>query len=317
VPFLLSKGYRVFRFDYFGHGCSELPPGKHDQNFYVTQIVEVLKALNLYDLPKTVLAHGGGGCISVCFVSAHPEHVRNHILLSPAGFVESAALNCFTCCPCLGDCYVGMKFPARGMILSAVDRQNRHPEEAKFVRAQLANQFNNHPGFFTALFLALTHLPLGNVERQARVIGERKEIRVLAVWGDRDGEGGWGTPIAHAQRYRAAIPQMEMVTVKGGHHFFMIEDATEVNTAIGEFLAKDAAAAGSVASASAIAAEPKPQEMKEAKPEEKRAETAPSKPEAALTLEPAPVPAQASQAVPAPVAAAADSASGEAMVSRA
>jgi len=238
VPFLVGKGYRVLRFDYFGHGCSELPPGQHDQVFYVSQIAEVLKALNLYEVPKTVIAHGGGGCISVLFVSSHPESVRNHILLAPAGFVESTAINCFTCCPCLGDCYVSTG-TARSLIFSAIDRQNRHPEEAKWIRTQLDHQITNNSGFFTALFLALIHLPLSDVQRQARMIGELKDIRVLAIWGDRDGEGGWGTPIAHAKKYQSAIPQMELVTVKQGHHFFMIEDVSVVNSAIGDFLSKD------------------------------------------------------------------------------
>lgn len=156
------------------------------------------------------------GCISVCFVSAHPQSIRNHIVLAPAGFVENAALSCFSCCPCLGvlslsvslsvsiccslclvhlsvplplsvcvtvclgliscvkgDCYVGMGCTARSMIMSAIDRQHRHPEEAKFIRQQLDHQISNHPGFYTALFLALIHLPLRDASRQARIIGTR------------------------------------------------------------------------------------------------------------------------------------------------
>lgn len=80
---LCAAGFRVLRYDLFGHGFSDRPKlPRYDKRFYDTQLTELLGRL---DIPHPILVVGTsqGGSIGACFASEHPGRVKKLALLSP------------------------------------------------------------------------------------------------------------------------------------------------------------------------------------------------------------------------------------------
>lgn len=83
IEALTGAGFRVLRYDLFGHGSSDRPKlPTYDRRFYNTQLDELLRRL---DLSKPVLLVGTsqGGSIGACFTAENPGRVRKLALLAP------------------------------------------------------------------------------------------------------------------------------------------------------------------------------------------------------------------------------------------
>lgn len=83
VPALVEAGFRVLRYDIYGHGFSDRPKlKKYNRNLYDRQIVELLKALKI-NKPVHIIGTSQGGSIATYFTAIHPEKVKKLALLSP------------------------------------------------------------------------------------------------------------------------------------------------------------------------------------------------------------------------------------------
>ena len=80
---LTAAGFRVLRYDLFGHGFSDRPTRPtYDRHFYNVQLAELLSRL---DIPHPVLIVGSsqGGSIGACFAAENPGKVKKLALLAP------------------------------------------------------------------------------------------------------------------------------------------------------------------------------------------------------------------------------------------
>lgn len=84
APALGALGYRVLIYDLYGRGYSDRPAGLQDSTFFLRQLNELLDSQEVTgDL--TVFGYSMGGAVATCFAAAHPERMREMVLLAPAG----------------------------------------------------------------------------------------------------------------------------------------------------------------------------------------------------------------------------------------
>lgn len=80
---LADAGFRVLRYDVFGHGFSDRPKLRtYDRHFYDVQLAELLRRLDISD-PVLVVGTSQGGSIGACFASENPGRVSKLALLAP------------------------------------------------------------------------------------------------------------------------------------------------------------------------------------------------------------------------------------------
>ncbi|WP_238366317.1 alpha/beta fold hydrolase [Mesobacterium pallidum] len=81
---LAEAGYRVLTYDLYGRGLSDRPPGRQDRAFFLGQFEELLENQGLKS-PVLLVGYSMGGAIATTYAAAHPERVRQLVLLAPAG----------------------------------------------------------------------------------------------------------------------------------------------------------------------------------------------------------------------------------------
>lgn len=83
IDALADAGFRVLRYDVYGHGYSDRPKlRKYDRELYDEQLVELKEKLNITE-PVYMIGTSQGGCITTYFAASHPEEVEKVALLSP------------------------------------------------------------------------------------------------------------------------------------------------------------------------------------------------------------------------------------------
>ncbi len=78
---LAHKGLRVVRYDQFGRGFSDRPPGAYDRAFYRRQLLELINKLKLGKVH--LVGHSFGGALAVDFAAHHPGLVKGLVLIAP------------------------------------------------------------------------------------------------------------------------------------------------------------------------------------------------------------------------------------------
>lgn len=81
---LARAGRRVLVYDLYGRGFSDRPQGAQDAAFFVTQLRELLADQGVTE-PVTLIGYSMGGAIATAYAEAHPERVRDLVLIAPAG----------------------------------------------------------------------------------------------------------------------------------------------------------------------------------------------------------------------------------------
>lgn len=83
IDALVDAGFRVLRYDVFGHGFSDRPVFKaYNRDLYDRQLVELLDRLSVTD-PVFMVGTSQGGAISAYFTAKHPGRVEKLALLAP------------------------------------------------------------------------------------------------------------------------------------------------------------------------------------------------------------------------------------------
>lgn len=81
---LTALGFRVLTYDLYGRGFSHRPSGRQDAAFFLRQLNDLLTQQEVRG-PVTLMGYSMGGAIATAFAAAHPDRVRQLVLLAPAG----------------------------------------------------------------------------------------------------------------------------------------------------------------------------------------------------------------------------------------
>jgi pimeloyl-ACP methyl ester carboxylesterase len=79
---LAESGFRVIRYDLYGHGLSDRPDVAYGRDLFVGQLAELLDSLEVTG-PVDVAGVSMGGAITAAFAAEHPERVARVVLVDP------------------------------------------------------------------------------------------------------------------------------------------------------------------------------------------------------------------------------------------
>lgn len=193
VEGLAALGYRVLTYDLYGRGWSDRPAGDQDAIFFLEQLEELLADQRVGD-DLTLVGYSMGGSIATCFAAAHPDRLRQLVLLAPAGVGNTGdrLAGFVRKTPILGDWLMHMTFPARHRRGTEAERAlpSAVPDIVDRQQAEL-----DWRGFVPAVLASLRGILGRTLESEHRRI-HTAGVPVLAVWARKDDV----IPVAHMGR---------------------------------------------------------------------------------------------------------------------
>jgi pimeloyl-ACP methyl ester carboxylesterase len=180
---LAALGYRVLVYDLYGRGYSDRPEGVQDGAFFERQLLELLEDQKVGD-DFTLFGYSMGGAIATYFTAAHPDRVRQLVLLAPAGMGDGLrGLRKFiTDTAVVGDWLMLALFPRQTRKAARSDRALPSSVDG-IVDLQLREL--SYSGYVAAVLASLRGILANNMQDAHRAI-HKAGIPVLAIWGRDD-----------------------------------------------------------------------------------------------------------------------------------
>ncbi|MFF1272550.1 alpha/beta fold hydrolase [Streptomyces marokkonensis] len=222
VPHIEADGFRTLTYDLLGYGLSERPVDRDTSVAAQTDLLEHL--LDALDVDRAVVvAHDIGGAIALRFAVAHPERVRQLMIIDSVSYDSWPSPTWRKIIDENPDDFTGMSQDEFDTLLT---RQ----------LGMTVTDTSLMTGRVLQAYLAPHRSALGRVsffEHQVRHYDskyteeisddlERLTMPVRILWGEED---QW-QPLHYAERLCGSIPHADLVTVPGAGHFLM-EDAPE------------------------------------------------------------------------------------------
>lgn len=225
VPHLRSAGFRVVRFDLFGHGLSDRPAVGYDFALFLGQVLEVLDSIRA-QRPLTILGHSFGAAIAAAIANERPASVKRLVLVAPLlDFMASSFWPRAFALPGIGDTLM------RWIGLPALERRRKRRYAAigadhltpRFVAEARAS------GYAEALASMFANRTLGDQSEHYRRLrlGER-EIVVVAGAADRV------IPLSDVARVRALLPHHTYVQIADAEHNLLLTHPEFVAAALAQ-----------------------------------------------------------------------------------
>jgi pimeloyl-ACP methyl ester carboxylesterase len=223
VPHLRSAGWRVVRYDLFGHGLSDRPRVAYDFDLFLGQALEVLDTVSA-TRPLTILGHSFGAAIAAAMASERPAIVGRLVLVAPLlDFMASSFWPRAFAMPGIGRPLM------RWIGLPALERR-RERRYAAIGAELLTPRFVAQarvPGYAEALASMFANRTLGDqTQRYRRLRSGEREIVVLAGAADRV------IPLSDVARVRALLPHHSYVEIGGAEHNLLLTHAEFVAAAL-------------------------------------------------------------------------------------
>ncbi len=228
--FLADSGFRVLRYDLFGRGFSDRPHVKYNIDLFVSQLKELLEALDLKQVNWIGLSMGGA--IASAFTVNFPERVCKLILIDPVGVqhmpfswkYKAAFL------PGVSELILGMV---------SIDRMVQNiasgffdPEHVKMFQDQCRAQMQYY-GFKRALLSTLRNKTIDGFPEIYQRLG-KLDMPVLLIWGRNDRT----LPLEQSRNILSLVPQVEFHIIENCGHMPHYEKPEEVNSILADFLNK-------------------------------------------------------------------------------
>lgn len=216
VPHLLAAGRHVLRFDLFGHGHSERPPGDYSLARFVRQTVELVETTR-FPRPALVLGHSLGAAIASAVAVERPDWVSRLVLVAP--MVDFNATSRWAAV---------LKFPGVGELLMRYVAlpglvRRRRERYTRIGQPQLIERFIEHAsidGFGRALLSMIRTATLGDqTARYAALRGLERDLLVIA------GSNDAVIPAADIARVRTLLPPHAYHEIAGAEHNLLLTHA--------------------------------------------------------------------------------------------
>ena len=225
---LIDSGFRVLRYDIYGHGFSDRPKTDYGHLLYDRQLVELIDSLKIKK-PVDLVGTSQGGSIAVCFTAYHPKKVRKLILMSPLmdEFAVMKFMNIIAT-PIIGEYFKTAFFDKTNVkncanVFSSTEKLKEFREKYK-----LQMQFK---GWKRAKLSNIRFLDLEEISNSYKIVGKQKRS-VLLTWGTADKM----IPENSINRMRQVIPGIEYHKIDGAGHVAHYEHPEIINPILVDFL---------------------------------------------------------------------------------
>jgi pimeloyl-ACP methyl ester carboxylesterase len=229
----LSNRFRVYAFDYPGHGYSDIPQGDYSAEFFVTAVEAFLERLDISD--AVLLGESIGGTIALLLAARHNPRVKAVIAVNPydydrgRGLERSSVLGWpifrLNDVPILGRTFQRLRnYPlVRQVFRGGVVRAGAIPPAL----SRELYRVGNRPGHNSAFMSLIHQWPTWELARQEY---GGIEIPVLLIYGDRD----WSHE-AEREAERRALPAANKRVVRNAGHFLALDAPAELLQEVFEF----------------------------------------------------------------------------------
>lgn len=223
VPYLREAGFRIVRYDLYGHGLSDRPAVDYDFGLFLAQALELVDRLQL-KRPVTILGHSFGAALAAAIAGERPGLIERLVLVAPLlDFMAGARWPKAIAWPGVSSPFMRwIGVPAlvrrRRRRYAAIGAQDLIPRFIAQARA---------PGYAEALASMFGNGTLGSQhERYRRLRSAQNEIVVVAGAADRV------IPLGDIARVRGLLPRHRYLEIDGAGHNVLLTHAERVAAAI-------------------------------------------------------------------------------------
>jgi pimeloyl-ACP methyl ester carboxylesterase len=228
--FLVRQGFRVLRYDLFGRGYSDRPKTNYDIHLFITQLKNLVDALELKDI--SLLGLSMGGPISASFIDLHPNYVCKHILIDPVGARQVALSNLLEMVklPVIGELALGL-FGSASMV-KGIAKDLYDPKLVDYFQKQFMIQMQ-YKGFKRAILSTMRNQMLDSFYETYVRVGKMKKPTLL-LWGKQDNT----SLFEDSALILNALPHAEFHAIEQCGHIPHFEKPGIVNPILSEFLSR-------------------------------------------------------------------------------
>ncbi|CAF2522563.1 unnamed protein product [Rotaria sp. Silwood2] len=231
---LVDDNHSCLIFDLYGRGWSDAPYVPMNVDLFVSQLAELLYALNLPYEKYNLFGVSMGGVIIQRFTELYPSKVSKLILCCSVGLNvvrPSIFLMSILSIPIIGPML--FKLVMQSGDNKSVRSQWAYPDKDEYKQYQklFEQACKQHPGYLRSLFSTIFFF---NFQLSLKTIEfiEQLNIPILIVWGDKDTL----TPVENAYRYHQLYKNSLLNIIHGANHSLLIEHSKQAIEAIKPFL---------------------------------------------------------------------------------
>ncbi|MGV8146547.1 MAG: alpha/beta fold hydrolase [Alkaliphilus sp.] len=228
---LVDAGFRVLRYDLYGHGFSDRPYlEKYDNELYARQLEELIEKLEI-NTPVYLVGTSQGGSISAYFAVKHPQKVEKIVLLAPF-FDDFKTMNMVR--------ILRTKFVGEYIMSVVGDMVMTNPQRSFYLGdkgEEITERLRSKPIFKGTKRAILANMR-GNALRDATNYFKRlkqQDISLLLIWGEKD----CTIPYESMKRLRDLTPVMQYYQIKEASHFVHYEMPEEINPILLRFFQEE------------------------------------------------------------------------------
>ena len=221
----LSNRYRCVRYDFRGHGQSEVTENGYDLNTLTADAVEIIKQLNCS--PCHFLGHSMGGFVALRLAIHHPELLKSIVLLStssdPQPEESLPKINFLT----FMLRWLGPKMVATPVMQEMFSKEFLADPERADAREKWKSEYLKGDN------VGIARAAKGVFYREGVYdLLDQINLPALIIVGDQDTT----TPVVFSERMDNKLPNSKLIIIPGPNHTPNIEKPEEVNRAIAAFL---------------------------------------------------------------------------------
>lgn len=231
---LVNDNHSCLVFDLYGRGWSDAPDVPMNVDLFVSQLAELLYALNLPYKNYNLYGVSMGGVIVQRFTELYPSKVSKLVLCCSAGLnlvKPSWILISILSIPILGPML--FKRVMQRADNKSVRSQWAFPDEDEYKQYMKLFQqtCRQHSGYLRSLFSTIVNFNFESALKSIEVI-EKLNIPILIIWGDKDTL----IPVENAYRYHKLYKNSSLTIIPGANHSLLIEHSNEAIETIKTFL---------------------------------------------------------------------------------